>query len=609
MGWLYSTIDSSWQFGLAELYRMGAVFGRDVLFTYGPLGFAVSPVASGATWVTATACAIYYLLYGAWWFSVAGVFSVARSRAEIGTIAVVSAICSVAAFDVPLICVANCIVVAQLRGSVRWALLAAWVAGTALLIKFNIGVASSMIVACWAMVRFVRERDFAGLLGVAAVGGAASVVPFFLLGGSLGDFVTFLRHGLLLSSEYSSHMTLASLPESDEQRGLMLAAFVLGYGAVTIVLIIKRHGSAVVFSLLFIPIFFCYKAGVTRCDGGHLIIGVAAISCLVSLLCLVVDERWRQVVSTFAIALAAATFWSVPRGPLDIVKNVYHLVTWSRTERIYTDFGQELLKSDRIPERMIARIGGRTVDVYPEEINQIVANGLAWRPRYMFQSYQVSSPRFDQRNAECYQGDTSPEFVLFRYGTFDTRNMFLVDPQTVRALQANYRTVDSDRTTLLLQRRESPRVAFEKPLGTAVVRLEQEIEVPREAGAVVLGQVRLRMTRLGRLLSMLYRVAPPKIEITYDDGSIVLHSMPWRNGAAGYPLSSLPRDLAEARRFLEGDTFVAPVRSIKITADPWAFEHQYELAWVRHVLTNNATPVNSSSVTSPFDRLLPMPTR
>ena len=68
-------LDYSWMAGINFARYSGLVFGRDIMFTYGPLGFVLVPVDIGSNAWLWTAVTAHMVLYGLWWLSIGLVLS------------------------------------------------------------------------------------------------------------------------------------------------------------------------------------------------------------------------------------------------------------------------------------------------------------------------------------------------------------------------------------------------------------------------------------------------------------------------------------------------------------------------------------------------------
>ncbi len=146
-------LDLPWMAGINWATAHHLVFGRDVDFTYGPLGFALFPVDCASESWRWIAVVGQMCLYGFWWLSLSLGLVLAHIDDLEGEIlfALSSMLATVRpdGGDVITLTVVGYLAVSFRRNSLALGLLAAFVSGLALFIKFNLGVASIAAVCTW----------------------------------------------------------------------------------------------------------------------------------------------------------------------------------------------------------------------------------------------------------------------------------------------------------------------------------------------------------------------------------------------------------------------------------------------------------------------------
>jgi len=114
-------------------------------------------------------------------------------------------------------------------------------------------------------------------------------------------------------------------------------------------------------------------------------------------------------------------------------------------------------------------------------------------------------------------------------------------------------------------------------------------EVPKGIGEPIILEADLKLSLLGRLASLLYKVYPPMIQVEYRDGPAQTYSLVWRNIKSGFVVSSLPRDLNGVRQFLEKGE-AGPVEAVSFLGGGWCFETECQLSWSRSSPNPGSTP-------------------
>ena len=171
-------LDASWVIGLNEASSRHMVYGRDIVFTYGPLGFMLIPLDLGSNLVHAI---LFRLgLHILWWTSVGMLLF--RTRGFVATLLFAAASLLSGIQSAPLdvnfqlagvmiLTTIGYLVLGHLDRRPLWAVPAMIVSAGALLAKFNIGVACAGSIVVWAVIELLRDRSLRmlGRLGLLAL--------------------------------------------------------------------------------------------------------------------------------------------------------------------------------------------------------------------------------------------------------------------------------------------------------------------------------------------------------------------------------------------------------------------------------------------------------
>jgi len=572
---LFPSLDSSWMIGLNEAAKRGLVFGRDVGFTYGPLGHFLFPINEGTA---PTTCSLALLgLYATWWVSVALVISRLRGRSTVilfvagtlgfGIISQRELLCTP---NIILLATSGFLVVAQVSQQPGWAVPAAILTAVGLLGKFNIGIAClGSFLAYLAVGLFSSAPRAAALRGMTLITlhMAALAGLFVIVNGPLAWFYNYFRTYFWAASGYSSQMTL-SVNAPHEWCVVILIALVVIALSIPLLDRATRGLYAPLLFILAVPLFLTYKSTVVRFDDAHMNAGIATLLALVSLL--LASEMGKQGVTLFRLLIPALTLGSIitvfvgnqnsPEdscaSPIDGPIHLGEFVGWDRqnvTRRVaYESFRAKVT----LPTSDLAYIKQASVDVYPWDISVIAANKLQWQPRYVLQSYEAFHPALDLMSAAHYEGPRAPRFILYRYQSIDNQHPCLVDPRTWIEI---YRWYDLRRVIpkkkndlLLLERRVVPRFGESTPIGSRTAEIGQDIMLPEVGNKLLLLRADLDLSLTGQFKEHLYKVEPPKFRITYDDGETVERRLVWKNIGAGSGalVSELPRNLNDVASLL-----------------------------------------------------------
>ena len=557
-------LDPSWMLGLHLAAARGLVHGRDFVFTYGPLGFALVPRDYGEIGLHAVALRLG--LHLLWWASVGMLLF--RVRGRLAPVVFVATMAMSGVFldhelnfslnGVVILSVLNFLLLAEIDRRPAWAVPAAFLAGASVLTKFNLGAACTASLGIWSLWQLAREPNLRqlGRLTLLAAVYFGTLVGFFLAyGGPVTALLPFLQGSRELASGYATQMTA----DEPGNPGFWVSMTLLGMTALGLAISLARRSTlALSFGLIVFPMFVMYKGVIVRQSIVHFYYSWPTMVSLTALL-LPVASRSKQsgrIAAVGVFLVLAAGFWFAPTSVDMVGRRPSNWLTLLRLDdhrsALRTVDGM-LKREQRLPDKFLARIGDAPVDVYPWETSYIWSNDLNWSPRPVFQSYAAYTPALDRMGADHYGGAKAPRFIIYAHYAIDFEHPCLVDSRTWIELLRWYDLVDGYDNLLLLQRRERPRWEGAKSLEEATTRFDRTVALPQASGFVFM-TADLEMSMQGRIKAMLYKVDPPWVRVTYQDGRTAEHRLVWRNAAGGFLASDLPRDLGSViRLFQQGE--------------------------------------------------------
>ncbi|WP_165251433.1 hypothetical protein [Paludisphaera soli] len=558
-------LDPSWITGLHLSADRGLAHGRDFIFTYGPLGFALCPKELGDLDLHSVAIRLGLNLF--WWTSVGILLFRVKGYATPLVFAATMAISGIALdgefnlslYGAVILPVVGFLLLAELDRRPTWAIPAAFLAGAAILTKFNLGVACTAALGMWSLMRLARDpsrRVFARLMLLATVYFGSMIGFFLAYGGPLSTLWPFLQASGELASAYSTQMTA----DEPGNPGGVVAAIMLGLTVVGLVISLARRSTLTpAFVIMVAPMFILYKGAVVRQALSHFQLVWPVMVSLTALVLPAASRTLRtRVVATLVVATVLASgFWysptSVQKVALRGASNWIGLCKLDETRSSMRDFDARLKREKALPASMRRRIGDESVDVYPWETSYIWTNDLEWSPRPVFQSYCAYTPRLDQMGADHYRGQRAPKFILYTHYAIDSQHPCAVDSRTWIEMLRWYDCVDRDGDMLLLQRRVQPRWRGAERLESTSLGFVKSYEPPAAEGGHVFLKAKFELSLLGKLQAIFYKVDPPLIRVHYSKGEPANHRLVWRNAAGGFLVSSLPRDVdGVVRLFQQG---------------------------------------------------------
>jgi hypothetical protein len=416
-------LDAGWNAGLAMAAHEDLQFGREVVFSYGPLGFLQSP------YIWFSQLGVLAFLFQAAvhvGFALALVWALGRALPLLVSAVVafvLIAVLPLLEFSLLLAVVVALALLEEERP--EWALdafvlAAAAFAATEALVKLSTGP----IVFAVFLLALIGAR--AGRLRIAAylVLFVVELAALWLLAGQgLGTVPDFLSNTKEIVSGYSGAM----IREVEVAHWKVVAASIAAV-LTTIALVVAcgagrfrdRRARLCGAVLMAIAAFAVFKEGVVRTDAGHLSLYFST-ACVLWIAIPWRPGRWPWLVAgAAAIALAG-----VPVRPPGLPTNLNALdnVKYA-SEQARNLFGPGrragLIAAGRARMKGVYRLDpatraalhGRTVAIEPWEASAAWAYELDWEPLPVFQNYSAYTAGLDRLNAETVESQDGPERIL-----------------------------------------------------------------------------------------------------------------------------------------------------------------------------------------------------
>ena len=448
VSWPGTSADDSWRAGLAVAQQQHLHFGRDVVFTYGPLGFLTSwnvyvPWQALAGMIVALALQVilcWTLLH------------VSRALPALAAVALTCVIAATPTTEVEIgLAIVLALGLSLLAGddlAPRWVPAAGGAfAGALLLVTPTVGVEALVVVALVSVFgRAGRLRSLAEVLASFLVVFAAF---WFATGNAVGDVLPWLRGTAQLVSGYTAGMAVNNPAHPGEVWQALALLVLLSALVVLSARGLPRLRQAALVLAWAVVAFGVFKEGFVRLDS-HAAIFFA--TCAVAGMALARGRVVRFAAGGVAALACAWSFAAVGLGmPLalndyvthanHIATDVHLLATPSKQAAVMAAGRAVIVDSLRLPPSVTRDLRAHTVDVQPTETSAAWALGLRWRPEPVFQGYAVLTPALDRLDADFLASARAPERVLRIHPTIgiDGRNPAFDAPAAFLALVCNYR--------------------------------------------------------------------------------------------------------------------------------------------------------------------------
>lgn len=557
-------LDPSWRLMLGYAFEHHLQFGRDFIFTYGPLGFLLTNANDGR----------HLAVMLVWNFCVAGGFAWAfmvlirrfsLARQVVAYVFLLTLAREKEDLYVFILLLAGFSLLRAAAPGRRQIVVTMVFFAILSLTKFTFGMLAGVIVAaCVAQAWWERRRSDAIWLG--ATYAATFLGLWMLCRQNPLNLPAYLFHSVEISLGYAAAM---SLPTPD--RAFLLAIATVGgllVHALCKVFVAGDRRRGLVHAAVFaFATFVIWKHGFVRADGHMIYFWDFAMFCGVFSPLLLPGASARNSWADGVAAAAGITafFGLAFNFPVQVT---YALETLNADlrERIGElaaprDFAAKLRQgwTDAVEKNSLKRtreaVGNATVDVLSFYQGIAILNGLNFAPRPVPQGYSAYTPRLAALNAAHYESAGAPEWVLQRTETINGQFPTLDDAALLPALLRNYEFRSEDGTYLLWQK-STPANRYDRfrptPGPTKRGRLEQPVPLDDLAGRNIWARLHLHPTLLGRLRAFFYKPAELTLDFADNTGHTETFRLNPNLAPSGFLLNPLLRDRFDWMRFLRG---------------------------------------------------------
>ena len=518
-------LDSSWEAALGEAAVRGEHFGRNIIFTCGPLSSLYTRYFDSIEWPLVLAAGVVICASLAWscsrlastWFVallLPTIIFVTESDAILIGVPALSALAVVASSDAPIVLV----------------ILATTATASILLAKFS--VAPIAVVSFIAIDLSLLRRRVPPIgmgLFLAFVG-----AWFVAAGQELRDLPDFIKFSFETSSGYSAAMNL----QGDAAELLLFIVlstmFTITVGFEIIIQRAKTFSVALWSVVIASFAFITFKAGFVRPVGhttiswsGLAIVAVAAASVARS-------KISATLLAGISILSAGAVLTNgLTNTPsLTVVRNHAQNIRQGFIEvaEIITTPSTWVARQHKAMEQAMANVRAKkslpdfsgSVDILPSMQSAVIAAGLDYRPRFTIQDYTSYTGALIEKNRESWFGSSAPDHILFGLMPIDNRYPALSEGPLWPELLRFYAPVKKADDLIVLDKRPTPLPEIVGAPEGRNASLGERIVLP---AGVLFVSIDIRFNWLGRLLTFVFRSPTVSLRLEYADGRETLYRL------------------------------------------------------------------------------------
>ena len=551
-----SGLDPSWRMALGFMFDRGMQFGRDVVFTYGPLGFVMSKTFSGIQFWSLIAGQLVLAFISATVIMRQGSRLTGNSRLIYFGFFLLFGITYEDALHMLVITILG-FELLRYAGA-PWRYLTALIAAVLAIyaqVKFTDLMLGTFVVtvACGYSFWLKRWRE-GGLLAVCYIG--SFLLIWLLCGQHLANLPGFFTGSWAISEGYQWAMAFPS-PDAPLWKALVVLVSLILYALAHLKLNPDKPRATANVLVLGAFIYLNWKHGFVRSDGHMIGFFFCAFLPLVGYPALLDDpDRFRRLHRWVFLGLIVLSIWGIENALWGVARgsfgqlqsrvwnNIQSVIYWQETRQRYRDsLAVERSAADLFQTR--EQVGKSSVDIMGVEQSVALLNKFNYHPRPVIQSYSTFMPLLARLNYDYYASAAAPDFVLAKIQTIDGRLPSMDDSMAIVLLAYRYKFVRTEKVFQIWKKNDEPFDPAKftpKFIRTDTVPVGQAIALKQLSDHPLWLKVDLKPSLLGSARSFLYK--PPQVMLNIKDigGNSRSYLMPLPMGRTGFLLNPLIDD-------------------------------------------------------------------
>lgn len=603
-------LDPSWQYAMNYAFEHGLIFGKDIIFTYGPIGFITSPgpmqkplIWANIILIISTACLILSLI------------ALIKETSKDNTpkryinyilayilIILIKDYLHVKSFDTILISISIILTILyHITKKPFYLFLSAPILSIGFIYKFGVFV-MCLSINCYSYYKIIKDKQYNIIaLYISAI--ILSTLPLFIyFFKNFKNLYNYFRGSFELSYGYFS--AISSGLHNNALAPLLIVLLFFTFYFTKEKIIKWLTFSTIPFWWLVIKYSLCV-------EGPWFISFLTSTILVFSLIALIILSKKEDIFSFlkrlsilwfFLVIFVMSVGIPLPNFASNISKNVIDSLDFKglnsseiRSQMNFLKYQtQKNLSSDLLPVSILGTIANSTVDIYPWETSIIGANNLNWDPRPIFQSYTDYTPWLDRLNDKFLNSDRSPEYyVWFKRKTrpeitsLRGRMLFNDDPLTSLDILRNYQMVLREKDFTLLKKTKEKLLGKTQTFGSTVIKWNTWIQTPyKSLGNNFLLQAKIKISRniLGTVIRALYKEEPLYIEYKDIKNEVHTYRLSPDNAIEGVWISPLPINMDEKDYFITS----IPIKEFRIlNYSSFDYDQSISVIWEKTEILND----------------------
>jgi hypothetical protein len=540
-------VETSWYAALTHFSAQGLQFGRDIVFTYGPFGYLVSPVFTGELFsakiiwelvsktIFVGILAFTLIRLPGFWRLFFFLFVLLFIQADGTADALYFLIISCLAF----------LLFQDGLSSKTLNIVAAILFGIFSLIKFTYFLLAFVVLILAATCYWKQRKPSQGML-IGLVFITSFLLCWWIAKQDFQNLIAYFSTSFDISIGYKEAMALRANSNAVVLAGLIAALFSL---LLCILLLLDSRSPALAFAALFIAAetYLSWNRAFIRAD--HHVLSFFCLHPIILVGIWIVaqpKDAIRRIgyginllvfgICLFGIAAERPERLTrcVPNAMETIGRSwqfVFHLPSFTEQSRKML---AGLQSSNALP-KVQAEVRDATLDVFGENQGIAILNHLNYTPRPIFQGYSAYTPSLIYLNTVFYSSAKAPAYVLSQNQTIDGRYPTLDDAGVLKQLLYNYKPLFAEKGYLLWKRIKPASPIQPATVANEVLTFDSDHVIP--ANEIVWLELDIKKSLVGRLLGFLYRSPGVTISVTDSLGRQYSNRLIPSMASAGFIIS------------------------------------------------------------------------
>lgn len=524
---VWKSLDPSWQITLNYVNLKELTWGKDFVFTFGPLGYLSTKFLWGQNVINVVIFDLFVSLN--FFFLVKEILKKVNVFLSFGIISLV------------FLCLPNYF--GSSISLVLLALLTFWILKSfkefnnyyyilpiillfyLFFIKINTGLVAFVFYYFAIIWNFINKRISKGLFAVLIISPICIIYIASII--LKVDLINYIINSLEIIDGYNQIMYL----NNDDIKPYFFFIFPL---LVCIIVLISFNFKKINKQNLFINLekliiigilclvwFIIYKQAFLRGDIYHVKEYFILSSLLVLVLLLEINIK-NKIFSGLIILLQLVHFgcyYSIETN-LNLKEKFYKTNYYNSMLNYNKEEALKIFPNDnKLPDEIISTIGTNSVDCYPWNSYMLFENKLNFTPRPVFQSYTTYSKELQNLNFEFYNSNKAPRFIIYELASIDERNSYLDDMKLNLLIKLKYKIQKTfsfkNREYILYERMNTNSFKFV---------LEEEFAIFKNSQLTLeenkYYEIEPYLHLKGIIYSILHHTPDVKVRVTYENNSV-----------------------------------------------------------------------------------------